>query len=184
MDLNELFHSESQDSQCLYKEGSTNMLLVTDKDRIEYDISHLKDDKLETLEDVVHRYESSDMKLFYHVVGSPSCRYEARFGKNRIPSAIMKMSAEERFLNILKEKRICGNPKSFFVNKNSEALTPTNFHDIKSVSFTLASIDELQEHFKARDSEYAICFFHDFLQDKGLRRVEYLNDHLNEDIQR
>lgn len=34
---------------------------------------------------------------------------------------------------------------------------------------------EIPRHFDARGSEYGICFFHDFLQNKGIRPVEYLN---------
>jgi hypothetical protein len=94
------------------------------------------------------------------------------------------MTAEERFINILKTKKIVGNPKSFFVNKGKATIETRKFDEIRSVSFTFSSIDELPTHFDARDSQYVICFFHDFLQDKGMRRVQYINDHRIEDIQR
>ncbi len=160
------------------------MLLINSKDQIEYDIVYLKNDELTTLDDVIHRYESSSMNLFYHVVSSPTCRYERRFGKHRLSAEISKMTAEERFINILKNKKIVGNPKSFFVNKSKSTIQPRKFDEIRSVSFTFSSINELPTHFDARDSQYAICFFHDFLQDKGMRRVQYINDHRIEDIQR
>jgi hypothetical protein len=160
------------------------MLLINSKDQIEYDIDYLKNGELKTLDDVIKRYESSNMHLFYHVISSPTCRYESKFGKHRISKAISNMSADERFINILKNRKIVANPKSFFVNKTKAALEPKNFDEIRSVSFTLSSISDLVAHFEARDSQYAICFFHDFLQDKGIRRVQYINDYRTEDIQR
>jgi len=160
------------------------MLLINSKDQIEYDINYLKKDKLNTLDDVIHRYESSDMNLFYHVVSSPTCRYEKNFGKYRLSAEIANMSSEDRFMNILKNKKIVGNPKSFFVNKGKATIRPSQFDEIRSVSFTYSSINELPAHFDARDSQYSICFFHDFLQNKGMRRVQYINDHKTEDIQR
>ena len=54
------------------------MLLINSKDQIEYDIDYLKNEELKTLDDVIHRYESSNMNLFYHVVNSPTCRYEKK----------------------------------------------------------------------------------------------------------
>lgn len=93
------------------------------------------------------------------------------------------MTEEERFVNILKNKKIIGNPKSFFVNKGKATIETREFNEIRSVSFTLSSINELPKHFNARNSQYAICFFHDFLQAKGMRRVQYLNDHKIDDIQ-
>ncbi len=160
------------------------MLLINSKDQIEYDIDYLKNGEFKTLNDVINRYESSDMNLFYHVVSSPTCRYEKKFGKHRIAAEILKMSAEERFINVLKSKKIIGNPKSFFVNKSKDTIEPMKFDEIRSVSFTFSSIYELAAHFKARNSQYAICFFHDFLQDKGIRKVQYINDYRAEDLQR
>ena len=81
------------------------MLLINSKDQIEYDIDYLKNEELKTLDDVIHRYESSNMNLFYHVVSSPTCRYEKKFGKNWLSVEILKMSAEERFVNILKNRK-------------------------------------------------------------------------------
>ncbi len=150
------------------------MLLINSKDQIEYDINYLKNDEFTTLDDVIHRYESSNMNLFYHVVSSPTCRYEKKFGKHRLSAEISKMSAEDRFVNILKNKKIVGNPKSFFVNKGKATIQPSQFDEIRSVSFTFSSINGLPTHFDSRDSQYAICFFHDFLQDKGMRRVQYI----------
>lgn len=77
-----------------------------------------------------------------------------------------------------------GNPKSFFVNKGKPSVSPSQISDIRSVSFTLCSYQHLPTHFDARSSQYGICFFHDFLQDKGIRKVQYLNDKSQEDIER
>ncbi|RYE25017.1 MAG: hypothetical protein EOP51_05545 [Sphingobacteriales bacterium] len=85
------------------------------------------------------------------------------------------MGAEERFQNIFKEKILYANPKSFFINKVKDG-QPKDCNILKSVSFAFASLEELPSHFDARGSEYGICFFHDFLQNSGLRPVVYINE--------
>jgi len=93
------------------------------------------------------------------------------------------MSAENRFKNIFEQGILYGNPKSFFVNKIDNAANQ-RLEDIRSVSFALADIFELPKHFEARGSEFGICFFHNFLQNSGLRAVEYLNDNDRETNQK
>jgi hypothetical protein len=160
------------------------MLIINQKDQIEFNIDLLQSKTPTSMKETMQRYKDWDLNLFYHVVSSPTCRYERKFGKSRIPSNIAKLTAEERFLNILRGKKISGNPKSFFVNKGKPSLSPSQIHDIRSVSFTLCSYQDLLTHFDARSSQYGICFFHDFLQDKGMRNVQYLNDKSQEDIER
>lgn len=141
---------------------------------IEYSIGHLLHDKIETYPEIIDRLDKLETQLFYNIISSPECRYEKKFGE-RIKSEFKTMSPEERFQNIFKERILYANPKGYFVNKVHDD-SAKSLDDILSVSFSLASLEELPEHFKARGSEFGICFFHDFLQNRGLRQVEYLND--------
>lgn len=153
------------------------MLTIKGNGQIQIAIDHLIEPELETFDEVIKRYSALQIKLFYHVVSSPTCRYEKGFGKGRVSETISNMSATDRFKNILKTKCINGNPKSYFVNKHKESLTPSQIEAIKSVSFTFCDNENLKEHFKARKSCYCICFFHDFLEQSGIRPVVYLNNH-------
>lgn len=150
---------------------------------IEYSIGHLIQDKIETYPEIVKRLENLNTQLFYNIISSPDCRYETKFGE-RIKSQFKDLSAEERFQNIFKEKVLYANPKGYFVNKVKNNLAK-ELDEILSISFSLANLEELPKHFTARGSEFGICFFHDFLQNNGLRKVEYLNDndlHTNEKL--
>lgn len=151
------------------------MLTINRNGRIEMDIDHLLEPTPITMDDAVGRYSTLELNLFYHVISSPLCRYEQRFGKGRVPNSVLKMDARERFKSILKAGMINGNPKGYFVNKHKDALTASQLDSIKSVSFALCKREEMPRHFTARESEYAICFFHDFLDNSGVRPVSYLN---------
>lgn len=143
---------------------------------IEFSISHLLEEAPSTFEEVIKRYENLKITLFHHVVSSPDCRYERKFGSGRVPESVRRMSAVDRMKEILRRQEILGNPKGYFVNKHSGSLNASQLDEIKSVSFTLCDSEEVAKHFEARASEYGICFFHDFLEASGIRPVVYLND--------
>jgi len=84
------------------------MLIINQRDQIEFNIDLLQSETPTTMEETMQRYKDWDINLFYHVVSSPTCRYERRFGHDRIPAKIAKLTAEERFLNILRGKAILG----------------------------------------------------------------------------
>lgn len=152
------------------------MLKINDKGSIELSISHLLEDIPTTFNGMIERYQSLKIKLFHHVVSSPDCRYERKFGRGRVPDSVLGMASSDRMKEILRRQEIVGNPKGYFVNKHRGTLTASQLDEIKSVSFTLCDSDDLPKHFQARGSEYGICFFHDFLETSGIRPVTYLND--------
>ncbi|CAG2308299.1 MULTISPECIES: hypothetical protein [Burkholderia] len=158
------------------------MLNINPSGQIQMAIGHLRDDVPTNIEEIINRYKSIDGTLFHHIISSPTCRYEKGYGAGRVPPHITQMNAEERFKNILTERCITGNPKSYFVNKHANSLTASQIDDIKSVSFALAPHSKVGDHFAARGSEYGIVFYHDFLEENGLRPVVYLNDHSDEEI--
>ncbi len=137
-------------------------------------VSHLIEKEMETFDEIIKRYDNLDIILFYHIVSSPNCRYEKYCGDGRIPDEIRNSTEKERFINIISNKIIYGNPKGYFVNKQKFDLTPSQIDAIKSVSFTLCNIDRLNDHFEARSSEFGICFYHVFLEKKGLAKVTYI----------
>jgi hypothetical protein len=141
---------------------------------LEYSVTHLRGEIIETYDKIIERLSGLQTNLLYNIVSSPECRYEKYYGKGRIKSDFAAMSAEERFKNIFTTGVLYGNPKSYFVDKTRKG--HERLDDIRSVSFAMADYHEVPLHFKARGSEFGICFFHDFLQDKGLRKVEYLNE--------
>lgn len=151
-------------------------MITVDNYNLYYNTDHLLSPKPRTYEEIIERLDGLDCNLFYNIISSPNCRYESNYSEGRIKDHYKNLYAEDRFKNIFKEKIIYANPKSFFVNKLN--ILPKNCDEIKSVSFTLSDYKDIPKHFLARDSEYGICFFHDFLQNNGLRPVEYLN--LNE----
>lgn len=151
-------------------------MLIVNNGRIEFEISHLEEEKMTTYNKILDRYSNRASTLFYHVVSSPDCSYEEKFGKGRVPEEHRKMPARNRLINILSHGVLNGNPKSYFVNKNVQGKSPDSIDEIKSVSFAFANMDELPHHFKARNSEYGIVFFHDFLQKNGIQEVIYLNN--------
>lgn len=153
-----------------------NLLIVDDKGHILYNPTHLFSEEMKTWEEVVRRYAGLDIRLFYHIVSSPHCYYEQFHGTGRIDSAFRSLSAKERFKRILEQKFITGNPKGYYVNKQRPGRNALGNDDIKSVSFGFASISEVPQHFSRRDSEYGICFFHDFLATAGAQPVVYIND--------
>lgn len=146
---------------------------------VEYDTSHLVSDEILTYEQTIERLDKIEPKLFYNIVSSPDCRYEKYSGFGRIKSEFKEMNALDRFYNIIKTKKLFSNPKGYFVNKPNDEIQSKEIEDIKSVSFTLASIDELPEHFKARGSDFGFCFNHDFLLNNGITPVQYLNKNDN-----
>lgn len=151
-------------------------MLVVNNGRVEFEMAHLEENKITEYKGILERYAKVDCTLFYHVVSSPECGYEAKFGKGRIPADFATMQAKDRLYNILKTKKIIGNPKSYFVDKSAGGGQPLSIEEIKSVSFALANLNEVPRHFAARKSEYTLVFFHDFLQRKGLQEVIYLNN--------
>jgi hypothetical protein len=157
-------------------------MITVENYNLYYNTDHLLSPKPKTYEEVVNRLEPLKCKLFYNIISSPDCRYEKRFSEGRIKDHYKTMDAENRFKNIFTEKIIYANPKSFFVNKLN--IAPKDCEDIKSVSFAFSDYNDLPKHFEARNSEFGICFFHDFLQNKGLRPVEYLNENDNERIKK
>jgi hypothetical protein len=160
------------------------MLEITKEGQIQYNIDHLVESPPDSIEAIVERYKTFDTSLFYHIVSSPACRYETGYGTGRVPAELAALSAKDRFKNILKSKSLIGNPKSYFVNKHKSSLNPSQVDEIKSVSFTLSDNKSLCSHFKARGSEYGICFFHDFLGASGIRQVVYLNEQDSADRQK
>lgn len=149
-------------------------MIKIDKYNLFYDTEHLLSPKPKTYSEVIARLSPLECKLFYNIISSPDCRYEKRFSEGRIKDHYKNLDAESRFKNIFTEKVLYANPKSFFVNKLN--VLPKDCDDIKSVSFSFCDYKDLPRHFDARSSEFGICFFHDFLQNKGLRPVEYLNE--------
>ncbi len=147
-----------------------------------YNTEHLNSAKPTKYNEVVERLEYLECKLFYNIISSPDCRYEKRFSKDRIKDHYKSLDAESRFKNIFHEKILYANPKSYFVNKLN--ILPKDCNEIKSVSFGLIDYIDVPKHFEARGSEFGICFLHDFLQNNGLRPVEYLNESDNAKIQK
>ena len=151
------------------------MLRITPNGSIQVEIRHLLDDVPTTWEGIIERYSKLNITLFHHLVSSPECRYEKLNGKGRVPDSVLAMKPKQRLKAILKAGEIQGNPKGYFVNKHQESLTASQLDEIKSVSFTLCEMSNVEKHFEARKSEYGICFFHDFLESAGIRPVVYLN---------
>jgi hypothetical protein len=149
-------------------------MITVDNYNLYYDTEHLLTPKPKTYEAVINRLDPIECKLFYNIISSPDCRYEKKFSEGRIKDHYKNLDAESRFKNIFTEKVLYANPKSYFVNKLN--VIPKYCDEIKSVSFTFSDYKDLPKHFDARNSDFGICFFHDFLQNKGLRPVEYLNE--------
>ncbi|MGE6218949.1 hypothetical protein ACQKCH_03900 [Nubsella zeaxanthinifaciens] len=157
-------------------------MISIENNNIYYNTEHLKLPKPKTFKEVIARLDQVDCKLFYNIISSPECRYEKKFAEGRIQPHYQFKTAEERFQNIFSEMILYANPKSFFVNKL--CVLPKDCDAIKSVSFTHCNIEDLPKHFEARGSEFGICFFHEFLQNNGVRPVEYLNEKQDDFISR
>ena len=155
-------------------------MIVIDSYNFYCDTNHLLQPKPLDYEGMINRLISIDCSLFYNIISSPSCRYETSFSTGRIKEHYASMNAEERFINIFNEKIMYANPKGYFVNKLKGE--PKNCEQIKSVSFTFRDYDNLSKHFVARGSEFGICFYHDFLQQKGLRPVQYIHESNDEKL--
>lgn len=155
-------------------------MIKVDHYNLNYNTAHLNSPKPKTYNQVLDRLKSLECKLFYNIISSPNCRYETKFSENRIKDHYRNFNAEDRFKNIFSEKILYSNPKSYFVNKLN--IHPKDCDEIKSVSFTLSDYLDIPKHFEARGSEFGICFLHDFLQNKGLRPVQYLNESDNNKI--
>lgn len=149
------------------------MLTINDG-KISFVEKHLFEPEIETIEGILERYHDYQVEIFLHVVSDPSCRYEKGVGSERVLKDIAGLSAKERFLSLLRDKELTANPKGFYANKFKKG---EGFpHEIKSVSFAHCSQGEVAKHFEARNSEYGIVFYHDFLQSLGMIPVRYIND--------
>lgn len=144
--------------------------------RLVFEGSHLLEDPIKDFDGIVARYRNFDVNLMLHVVSDPTCRYESRFGRGRIPPEIAGLDAKQRFLAILNERTIRGNPKGFYVNKHRDDFDPLRNDRIRSVSLAYTGLDGVAEHFLARASKYGIIFFHDFLNSRGAEAVRYINE--------
>ena len=151
-------------------------MLKEHEGQIVFDEKHLFEPEITTIEGIGDRYKNLDVRLLVHIISDPSCWYETRYGSGRIHSSFANLNARERILSILEKKSITGNPKGYYVNKHkSDVKAEVNEH-IKSVSFSFSSMSDVERHFSARGSKYGIVFFHDFLIDRGLKKVTYIND--------
>jgi hypothetical protein len=157
-------------------------MITVNNGRVSFVEKHLFDQKIETFEGIIDRYKNYKIELFLHVVSDPSCRYEKGPGSARIFRDIAELSAKERFLSLLRNRRLNANPKGFYANK----LKGGENHplEIKSVSFAHCKQEEVGLHFKARNSEYGLVFYHDFLQSLGMIPVRYVNEEDEDSIRR
>ena len=87
------------------------MLKLNSNGAVQFDVTTMLDATSTNLADIVDTFADRPTRLFYHFVSSPNCRYEVGYGKNRVPEAVAKLSAVERFRSILKQRSITGNPK-------------------------------------------------------------------------
>jgi len=60
--------------------AEADMLKIAPNGSIQVAIDHLMEDRPTTFEGVVERYRNLDITLFHHIVSSPHCRYERKFG--------------------------------------------------------------------------------------------------------
>ncbi|QWT40141.1 hypothetical protein [Dickeya dadantii] len=157
-------------------------MIIINNNRISFVEKHLFDPKIETFDGIIERYRDYHIELFLHVVSDSSCRYEKGVGSARVLKDIAGLSAKERFLSLLKNKELTANPKGFYANKikNGEVFP----QEIKSVSFAHCTQEEVAKHFEARNSEYGIIFYHDFLQSLGMIPVRYINEENEDSIRR
>lgn len=157
-------------------------MITINNGRISFVEKHLFDPKIEKFDGIVERYKNYHVELFLHVISDPSCRYEKGAGSARTLKDIAELSAKERFLSLLENREITANPKGFYANKFKKG---EEFPDeIKSVSFAHCKQEEVAKHFEARNSEYSITFYHDFLQSLGMIPVRYVNEEDEESIRR
>nr|AAN16070.1 ORF356 [Stutzerimonas stutzeri] len=155
-------------------------MITINNGRISFVEKHLFDPKIELFDGIIERYKGYHVELFLHVVSDPSCRYEKGVGSTRTSKDIAELSAKERFLSLLRRREITANPKGFYANKFKKG---EEFPDeIKSVSFAHCKQEEVHRHFEARNSEYGIIFYHDFLQSLGMIPVRYVNEEDEESI--
>ncbi|CAH8182086.1 hypothetical protein [Vibrio aestuarianus] len=159
-------------------------MITIDKDsgRVSFVEKHLFDPKIEEFDGIIERYKDYNVELFLHIVSDPSCRYEKGIGSTRTLKDIADLSAKERFISLLHNRELTANPKGFYANKFK---TGEEFPDeIKSVSFAHCTQAEVSQHFDARNSEYGLVFYHDFLQSQGMIPVRYVNEEDKESIRR
>lgn len=150
--------------------------------RIVFVENHLFAPKIEVFDGIIERYKDYQVELFLHVISDPSCRYESGVGSDRTSKIYSHLSAKDRFLDLLESKELTANPKGFYSNKIKDG---DSFpEEIKSVSFAYCTQDEASKHFDARNSEYGIVFYHDFLQSLGMIPVRYINEEDEESIRR
>lgn len=159
-------------------------MLVIDQGRPQLDIRNLLQKPPDNISEIISRYYNADATLFHHIVSSPDCRYEKKFGSGRIPTSTATMNSRDRFKNIIISQNIIGNPKGFFVNKSNPKISASHLSDIKSVSFAFSKYENVKQHFSARGSRYGIVFHHNFLEKKGIRPVVYLNDNSEDELKR
>ncbi|MDB5313916.1 MAG: hypothetical protein JWO38_8118 [Gemmataceae bacterium] len=86
------------------------MLKIAPNGSIQVSIDHLMEDRPTTFKGVVERYRNLDITLFHHIVSSPTCRYEKKFGEGRVPESVLAMTPRKRLKAILKAGAIQGKP--------------------------------------------------------------------------
>ncbi|NBF15549.1 hypothetical protein GV729_09745 [Pseudomonas sp. Fl4BN2] len=157
-------------------------MITINNGRISFVEKHLFDPEIEKFEGIIERYSDYHVELFLHVVSDPSCRYEKGVGAARVVKDIAGLSAKERFLRLLNNRELTANPKGFYASKLKKGEEPPQ--EIKSVSFAHCTQEEVAQHFEARNSEYGVIFYHDFLQSLGMIPVRYVNEEDEESIRR
>ncbi|MCX7257138.1 MAG: hypothetical protein NTZ64_10485 [Polaromonas sp.] len=150
--------------------------------KISFIEQHLFEPKIKDFDEILKRYKNYEVNLFLHIISDPSCRYESGVGSGRTKDEIHKLSAKDRFLSLLENMKITANAKGFYANKIQKGKCFPD--EIKSTSFAYCNRLEVSKHFDARQSEYGIVFFHDFLQSNGITPVRYINEEDSESIRR
>ncbi|HIF5672795.1 hypothetical protein ACEWAU_22540 [Vibrio parahaemolyticus] len=157
-------------------------MITIDNGRVSFVEKHLFDPKIEEFDGILERYKDYNVELFLHIVSDPSCRYEKGIGSTRTLKDIAELSAKERFISLINNRELTANPKGFYANKFRKG---EEFPDeIKSVSFAHCQQNEVAKHFDARNSQYGIVFYHDYLQSLGMIPVRYINEEDDESIRR
>ena len=147
-------------------------MIEINNNKLTFDEKHLFKSPITTFKGILDRYNQYEVNLMLHVVSDPSCRYESTVGEGRHSEDISNLSAKNRLINIIENKKINSAPKGFYSNK-VKSIYP---NEIKSVSFAYCNQSDADKHFKARNSEYSIIFFHDFLNMNGIQPVQYINE--------
>ena len=154
-------------------------MLKVHNGRIDFIEKHLFEPAITKFEGILERYSGYEVEMFLHIVSDPGCRYESGAGANRVSRELADLSAKERFTSLIDKRVINANPKGFYANKVKNKRSHPR--EIKSVSLSYCKQTEVDKHFAARKSEYGMVFFHDFLQEKGMIPVRYINEEEDEE---